>query len=114
MLRLMPASEKSHTRRDVAGTSNPSGSWPPLAIGFQKPAHLRGDDEFVAGLIPEDGTQSLLREAQAVMGRGVEVADSGVPGCQHGCERLPVRDRPVEVPDARPTEAQFAQFAEFK
>ena len=72
----------------------------------EDPADLGRDDQLVARLGPQNPPEPVLAERPAIEGRGVEVADAGVPRRLDCCLGDLVGQRPEEVADRRTAEAE--------
>lgn len=73
----------------------------------EQPAHLGGEGVGVTGAVAQRGAEPPLRQAETVVGRGVERADAGVPGGVHRGTGGLVGDRLVEVAEGGAAQRQL-------
>src|SRR4029079_2804634 len=76
---------------------------------LQKPSDLGGADVLLAGAHAEGDAEAAFRQAQPVVGRGVEVAHAELPGSVDCRARLAVGHLLVQVPELCAAERQLAQ-----
>jgi hypothetical protein len=77
-----------------------------VKVRHETPADLGGDHELLARFRGEKRPEAAFGQPEAVVRRGVEVADAALPSrFQHGV-RLLVAHRRVEVPEIRRAERE--------
>src|SRR5690606_31115480 len=72
-------------------------------------ANLGGDAEFVALLPAQEAADAMFAQAPAIPGRGIEIADAGVPAGLQRRLRLVVADDGEEIAERRPAKAELRQ-----
>jgi hypothetical protein len=83
----------------------------PVTTGgrLEKPSDLRGDDVILSGPADERSAEAPLGQAEAVVRRGVEVADTGVPGGVDGRACLVIADGAIQVAELRTAERELSE-----
>ncbi len=76
-------------------------------VWHQQPADLGGHHELVPGPSVQRGAEAAFRQAEPIVGCGVEVAYARRPGGVDGVDRVPARHRGDEVADLRCAERQL-------
>ena len=92
--------------------SNPGGALENSRIGgrSEDAAHLGRNDKFIPSLLRKKAAHPVLAEAQPVPGRGVEVADTVVPGSLLGSLGLFVADAHEQFPDGSSSKSELSEF----
>lgn len=81
-----------------------------VLVGDEEAAGLGGDDVLVAGAVAQGGAQPVFGQAQAVVRRGVVIADARVPGGVQGGGGVLGGGGAVEVADDGGAEAELGEL----
>ncbi len=78
-------------------------------IGFEQASDLGGEDKCVGVARAKRSAKAPFRQAQAIVRRGVEVSDAGIPCGVYGSASILVRDSAIQVAELRGTKADLCE-----